>query len=118
MSLVPEYDLSDDESESNERGEKKDRLESSKNSTSSETEPERYIIGGFKPKTNIWCTFSYSSENEDVSYKPKLPSARDVLGTSAVGVLNNPFKVAEEQKIATLEKHVKMVCIFFQIIMS
>uniref|UniRef100_A0A336M7G5 CSON013263 protein n=1 Tax=Culicoides sonorensis TaxID=179676 RepID=A0A336M7G5_CULSO len=42
----------------------------------------------------------------------KLPSARDLLGPSSnmsEGVLKNKYKAAEDQKIATLERHVKMV---------
>lgn len=41
----------------------------------------------------------------------QLPSASSIFaGTGKIGqVFNNPFKVAETTKIASLEKHVKMV---------
>lgn len=48
------------------------------------------------------------------SQKTKLPSAAHLLGTSSGnvvqgGVLKNKYKIAEDQKIANLERHVKMV---------
>lgn len=45
--------------------------------------------------------------------KAPLPSASSLLATSSLGlVFNNPYKVAENAKIASLEKHVKMVNLF------
>lgn len=44
--------------------------------------------------------------------KVHLPSASALLATTTPGlVFNNPFKLEENAKIASLEKHVKMVCI-------
>lgn len=62
---------------------------------------------------------SDASENEINDEKKvsstKLPSAKDLLESStSIGiqdkVLTNKFKAAEDQKIANLERHVKMVC--------
>lgn len=44
--------------------------------------------------------------------KPVLPSASSILlkgGASSGQVFNNPYKKAEIEQIASLEKHVKMV---------
>lgn len=57
-------------------------------------------------------------QNETTKSIQILPSASAVLSsTSATGqVFNNPYKVAENAKIASLEKHVKMVGIGYWVL--
>lgn len=52
------------------------------------------------------------SENELKKEKSVLPSASELFsnGNKTGQVFNNPYKLAENAKIASLEKHVKMVC--------
>lgn len=59
-------------------------------------------------KIRFICWFFFSSETK----KTLLPSASSILlnGTNNTGeVFNNPYKKAENDQIASLEKHVKMV---------
>lgn len=97
MSLVADYGSSDNESD---QDMPKAALEPQ--DTSSDTEDSSDAR-------------SIEEETKDSSQKVKLPSARDILGApggvGVQGVLTNKFKAAEDQKIANLERHVKMVCI-------
>lgn len=65
---------------------------------------------------------SHSSENEQTTTEPQQPKPEPILlpsasfmlsGISKIAtaghVFNNPYKEAENAKIASLEKHVKMV---------
>lgn len=57
-----------------------------------------------------YYSFFFLSETK----KAVLPSASSILlnGNSNTGqVFNNPYKKAEKDQIASLEKHVKMVCV-------
>lgn len=59
-------------------------------------------------KFDLFVGFFFSSETK----KTLLPSASSILlnGTNNTGeVFNNPYKKAENDQIASLEKHVKMV---------
>lgn len=65
---------------------------------------------------NVFLINIFVSIDSDTT-KTILPSASSILlkGNSKTGqVFNNPYKRAEIDQIASLEKHVKMVCIRIQ----
>lgn len=60
----------------------------------------------------FFSSLSFGQPLRSDDTQSKLPSARGLLedGDSiGVGVFKNPYKEVEDKKIATLEKHVKMV---------
>lgn len=56
--------------------------------------------------------FYFSFVFDSDAKKTVLPSASSILlkGSNTGQVFNNPYKKAENDQIASLEKHVKMVC--------
>lgn len=61
-----------------------------------------------------FSTFEFvvrQNNDETIKNAQTLPSASSLLSSTSVTgqVFNNPYKVAEIAKIASLEKHVKMV---------
>lgn len=104
MSLVADYGSSDNESD---RDVTQEGPETKGKSTDEEEEEDSSDAESVE-------------ETKDLTEKIKLPSARDLLGNSGgvgvQGVLTNKFKAAEDQKIANLERHVKMVRIFTKLL--
>lgn len=65
-------------------------------------------------KIKMFYLMVSSQFNSSETKKAVLPSASSILlnGNSNTGqVFNNPYKKAENDQIASLEKHVKMVCV-------
>ncbi|XP_063700391.1 zinc finger CCCH domain-containing protein 8 [Culicoides brevitarsis] len=97
LGLVADYGSSEEDSEQ-EIGEKikKEVLSEDPSDTSSENDEEN------------------DEKESKQKVTMKLPSAADLLGASSSqkvhgGVLTNKYKLEEDQKIANLERHVKMV---------
>lgn len=98
MSLVADYGSSDNDSEQEMLEDVQKRLDKAKETTSDDEDSSDQSIEETKISTSQATI--------------KLPSAKHLLESSGVqGVLTNKFKVAEDLKIANLERHVKMVCI-------
>lgn len=110
FSLVADYGTSD-EDESSSSGSSNSGDESNCEEKKTDNTTQRYMQTRLELVSSMWrCRFCSSSTAST------LPSASLMLANEKKsipgGVFSNPFKEAEDAKMASLEKHVKMVMLF------